>query len=138
MTNDMPSPTELTGTIIGAAIDVHSAYRPGLLESVYTPCLAAGLLERGLEVAVATPVPLTYRGVRIERAFVIDLLVENTVIVEVKSVSAIAGLHVAQLLSYLRLTDRRVGLLLNFNVVAMKDGIRRVVNDLVDAQGNRL
>ena len=134
----MPPHGDLTGTIIGAGIDVHSAYGPGLLESVYTPCLAAGLLERGLDVAVAQPVPLIYRGVRIERTFVIDLLVDDTVIVEVKSVSAIADIHVAQLLSYLRLTNRQVGLLLNFNVVAMKDGIRRVVNDYVDARGNRL
>ena len=99
----------ITDQVIGAAINLHQQYGPGLLESVYTPCLAQELLDLGLDVEIAKPLGLEHQGLKIERAYVLDLLVEGQVIVEVKCVSNIAAIHVAQLLTYLRLTDLKVG-----------------------------
>jgi GxxExxY protein len=128
----------ITDQIIGGAIRLHKKYGAGLLESVYTPCLAHELLLLGLEVEVGKPISLAHEGLTIHRAYVLDLLVEGQVIVEVKCVSSIAPIHVAQLLTYLRLLDLRVGLIINFNVTKLVNGIKRVVNEHVDEEGNRL
>ena len=121
---------DLTREIIAAAIDVHRELGPGLLESAYETCLALELAERGIEVERQRVLPLTYKGLRIDCGFRIDLLVEDQVIVELKSVQAIAPVHEAQLLSYLKLSGLQAGLLINFNVTLLRDGIRRLVNGL--------
>lgn len=118
----------VTGTIIGAAIDVHRALGPGLLESAYEACLAYELAERGLKVEQPKPLPLVYKAVRLDCGYRLDLLVDDCVIVEVKSVDALEPVHTAQVLSYLKLSGCRVGLLINFNVQVLKRGIRRLVN----------
>jgi GxxExxY protein len=119
---------ELTHDIIGGAISVHQALGPGLLESAYKACLATELRARHHEVAERMPVPLVYRGVKIAAAFRIDMLVDDRVIVELKSIDKLAAIHKSQLLTYLRLSGRPVGLLINFNEQVLKDGIRRVIN----------
>jgi GxxExxY protein len=116
----------ITERIIGAAIEVHKAIGPGLLESTYEECLDYELRESGLVVARQRVVPLMYRGKRLASSYRLDLLVENRVIVEVKAVDKLARVHVAQMLSYLRHTGLRVGLILNFNTVILPDGIHRV------------
>lgn len=118
----------VTGTIIGAAIDVHRALGAGLLESAYEACLAYELAERGLKVEQQKPLPLVYKAVRLDCGYRLDLLVDDCVIVEVKSVDALEPVHTAQVLSYLKLSGCRVGLLINFNVQVLKRGIRRLVN----------
>ena len=122
----------ITDQIIGSAIAIHSKFGPGLLESVYTPCLGQDLIELGLQVEISKPLTLEHNGLRIQRAYVLDLLIEECVIVEVKCVEKIADIHVAQLLTYLRLTGVKVGLIINFNVTSLKYGIRRVVNGYTD------
>ena len=107
---------------------------PGLLESAYEACLAFELTERGLKVERQKPLPVVYRGVRLECGYRLDLLVEDVVIVEIKSVDALAPIHKAQMLSYLKLAGLKVGLLINFNVKVLTDGVRRVVIDFPDAQ----
>jgi GxxExxY protein len=124
--------------IIGAAINVHKQRGPGLLESVYLACLGQELVEMDMNVHIGMPLSLDHKGLHIHRAYVVDLLVEDCVIVEVKCVQKITDLHVAQLLTYLRLTGIRVGLIINFNVIKLKHGIRRVVNRHVDEDGNPL
>jgi GxxExxY protein len=116
----------VTGAIVSSAIEVHSSLGPGLLESAYEACLAYELTKRGLKVAKQVPVPLRYDGIDIEVGYRIDLLVENKVIVEIKSVEKLIDLHMAQLMTYLKLSKLNVGLLLNFNAMVMKNGIRRV------------
>lgn len=116
--------------IVGAAYRIHVALGPGLLESVYQHILAADLVQRGLQVDLQRPIPILYRGLEFEIGFRADMIVEDKVIVEIKSVEAIHPVHKKQLLTYLRLTDRRLGLLINFNVNLIKDGISRVVNGL--------
>lgn len=128
---------ELTRTIIGCAIRVHKECGPGLLESAYIPCLSLELRDAGLEVATRVAVPLTYRGIRLDVTYFLDILVAGTVVVEIKSVAALAGIHTAQLLTYLRLTKRPVGLLINFNVPILKQGVRRVVNPGLASAGLR-
>ena len=118
----------ITENIIGAAIDVHRALGPGLLESAYETCLAFELRQRAMKVEQQRPLPVIYRDVRLDCGYRLDLLVEDAVIVEVKAVDHLAPIHEAQLLSYLRLSGCRVGLLVNFNVRVLKDGLRRVVN----------
>ena len=123
----------ITEGIIGAAIEVHRNLGPGLLESAYESCLAFELVERGLKVEQQKPLPVVYREVKLDCGYRLDLLVEEAVIVEVKAVDRLAPIHKAQLLSYLRLSGCKVGLLINFNVKVLKDGIRRVVNDFPDS-----
>ncbi len=120
---------QITEKVIGAAIEVHRALGPGLLESAYEACLAFELTDRGLEIEQQKPVPLVYRDIQVDCGYRLDLLVEKSVIVEVKSVERLAPIHEAQLLSYLRLARYRVGLLINFNVLYLKSGIRRLVYD---------
>ncbi|HEU5231614.1 MAG TPA: GxxExxY protein [Terriglobales bacterium] len=119
---------EISGRVITAAMRVHTAVGPGLLESAYEACLLHELQEGGLRVRSQVPFPLVYRGLKLDVGYRIDLIVEDCVIVEIKCVEAIAPVHKAQLLSYLRLTDRPLGLIINFHVEHLKEGIRRVVN----------
>jgi len=120
---------QITEGIIGAAIEVHRDLGPGLLESAYETCLAFELVERCLKVEQQKPLPVVYREVKLDCGYRLDILVEEAVIVEVKAVDRLAPIHKAQLLSYLRLYGCKVGLLINFNVKVLKDGIRRVVTD---------
>jgi GxxExxY protein len=119
----------LTERIIRAAIAVHRSLGPGMLESTYSRCFAYELATNGLMVEVNKSLPLVYRNLRVDHAYKIDLLVENRVIVELKSVERIERVHIAQLLTYLKLTQLSVGLLINFNVVMLKYGIRRLHNN---------
>jgi GxxExxY protein len=127
----------VTKNTIGAAIEVHRALGPGLLESAYEACLAFELAQRGLRVERQKPLPVIYREIELDCGYRLDLLVEEAVIVEVKAVDRLMPIHQAQLLSYLKLSDCRVGLLINFNVKLLKDGIRRVVNDFPDSPRSR-
>ena len=120
---------EITGAIVDAAMKVHTALGPGMLESVYEKCLKHELTKRGLKVESQRWLPVIYDGVEIEGSYKIDLLVEGQVIVELKVVEQVLEVHKAQLLSYLKLADKQVGLLINFNVVHLRDGIRRMVNN---------
>lgn len=115
----------LTGTIIGAAIEVHRTLGPGLLESTYEACLIYELRLRKLKVEHQKSMPVFYKDVMLDCGYRVDLVVENEVIIEIKAVSTIAPIHEAQLLSYLKLSDCKVGLLINFNVKILKDGIHR-------------
>ena len=122
---------DISGAIIGAAIEVHRALGPGLLESAYQRCLPIELRARGLSLEVEIPVPLVYKGQAVDgEAFRMDLLVGDEVVVELKSVEELRDVHKKQLLTYLRLTDKRLGLLINFGAALIKDGISRVVNNL--------
>jgi len=121
---------DLTGVIIGAAIEVHRHLGPGLLESAYHSCLVRELELHRIPFKYKWPLPLEYKGLRLKKGYEMDLLVEESVIVEVKSVTAIAPIHEAQLLTYMRLQQVRLGLLLNFNEIVLKDGIRRKILDL--------
>ncbi|MBU4225485.1 MAG: GxxExxY protein [Chloroflexi bacterium] len=120
---------QITEAIIGAAIEVHRALWPGLMESAYEPCLAYELVQRGWKVAQQVPLPVVYKNVHLDCAYRLDLLVEDLVIVEIKAVKSIEPIHKAQLLSYLKLSGLHVGLLVNFNVTVLKNGIVRMVND---------
>jgi GxxExxY protein len=119
--------SEVTGAVIGAAIEVHRALGPGLLESVYESCLAHELTLRGIEFQRQVDLPVLYKGQQLGCGYRIDLLVRNTVLVELKAVDAILPIHEAQLMTYLRLSKMRVGLLINFHVPVLKDGIIRRV-----------
>jgi GxxExxY protein len=116
--------------IVDAAYRVHTILGPGLLESVYEPALAYELEKRGLHVTRQQPVPALYEKIEIHTAFYADLMVEDQVIVEIKAVETIAPVHKKQLLTYLKLSDKRLGRLINFNVYLIKDGITRIVNGL--------
>ena len=120
----------LTEGIIGAAIEVHQAIGPGLLESAYEECLCKELSLRRIPFERQKPLPLEYKGSKLECGYRVDLLVANTVVVEVKSVETLLPIHEAQLLTYLRLGGWKIGLLINFNVPLLKQGIRRRVLDL--------
>jgi GxxExxY protein len=119
---------ELTQKIIGCAIEVHKNLGPGMLESTYEECLKFELEKIGMKVEQQKELPLIYKGLRIEKAYKLDLLVENKVIVELKSVEKIKDIHKAQLLTYLKLTNKELGLLINFNVDLLKDGVTRLRN----------
>ena len=129
---------DITGEIVDASIRIHRGLGPGLLESVYKLVLASALERRGLNVEREQAIDFTYDGMRFEHGFRADLVVEDTVIIEVKSIERLAQVHPKQLLTYLRLTNLRVGLLLNFGTALMKDGIERVVNDLPPSASPRL
>ena len=118
--------TDLTGRILGAAIEVHRTLGPGLLEHAYDACFAHELAARGLAFVRQSPLPVYYRGQRIEAAFRPDFVVDGTVIVELKSVERLLPVHEAQVLTYLRLTRLRVGLLINFDAPLLKHGVRRL------------
>jgi GxxExxY protein len=120
-----PHVNKITETVIGAAIEVHRSLGPGLLESTYSECLCRELSLRGVRFERERPLPLEYKGVRLECGYRLDLLVANVVVVEVKAVEAFAPVHEAQLLTYMRLGGWPVGLLINFCVPVLKQGIRR-------------
>lgn len=117
----------LTEQIIGAAIEVHEEIGPGLLESAYEECLCGELGLRGLRFQRQVPLPVTYKGARLDCGYKLDIVVEDKVVLELKAVEATTPLHEAQLLTYLRLSRKRVGLLMNFNTVVMKNGVTRRV-----------
>jgi len=121
---------EISGQVLDAAMRVHSALGPGLLESPYEACLMFGLHRRGLKAVSQVELPVVYESVKIDVGYRIDILVEDAVIVELKSVDKIVPIHQAQLLSYLKLGGKRLGLLINFNSLHLKDGITRMVNNL--------
>lgn len=118
---------ELSGQIINAAMKVHSVLGPGLLESAYEGCLIHELRKRGFLVQSQIALPVQYDGVLIELGYRLDLLVEDSIIVELKAVEKLTSVHQAQILSYLKLSNKRLGLLINFNVEHLKDGIKRVI-----------
>lgn len=121
---------DVTGAVVDAAVQVHSVLGPGLLESAYEACLVYELTKRGIEVAAQVGLPVIYGEVRIDLGYRIDLLVERSVVVELKTVAKLVPVHEAQLLSYLKLGGFRVGLLINFHTSRLKDGIKRMVNAL--------
>jgi len=124
------SENEIARIAVDAMVLVHRELGPGLLESSYQRCLAFELNERGLAVETEVVLPLTFKGVKLDAGYRIDLWIERKVILEVKSVEALHPVHTAQLLTYLKLTDNRLGLLVNFNEKLVRDGIRRIVNGL--------
>ena len=119
---------ELTGKIIGAAIEVHRNLGPGLLESAYEECLAYELSKQSLQVERQQSLPVTYKGITLNSEYRIDIIVNQQVVIELKSIKQIESVHKAQLLTYLRMSELKCGLLLNFNVSLMKNGIYRVLN----------
>jgi GxxExxY protein len=121
---------EISGHAVDAAMKVHSALGPGLLENAYEACLRYELEKRGMRVKAQVGLPVIYDGKQIDLGYRLDLLVEDAVIIELKAVEKIAPIHEAQLLSYLRLSGKKLGLLINFNVLHLKDGIKRMVNNL--------
>ena len=121
---------ELSNIVIGLAIKVHTALGPGLLESVYRECLYYEINKCGFRVEKEKSIPVIYEDVKLDCGFRIDLLVEDKLLIELKSVVALNDVHLAQTLTYLKLGDYRLGLLINFNVYRLKDGLKRVVNNL--------
>jgi GxxExxY protein len=124
---------DITEKIIGCAIKIHKALGPGLLESAYEECLCYELSKVGLNVERQKALPLVYEEIKLDCGYRVDVLVENKVVVEIKSVDSLTDVHLAQVLTYLKLGDKRVGLLMNFNVSKMSFGIKRVVNKYVDS-----
>ena len=120
----------LTSAIIGAAIEVHRNLGPGLLESAYESCLLWELRQQGLKVEPQVPVPIRYKGLQLDAGYRIDILVQDKVIVELKATDKIQPIHTAQVLTYLKMTDVKVALILNFNVELMRSGIKRIINEL--------
>jgi GxxExxY protein len=121
---------EISGMIVDCAFQIHTKLGPGLLESVYEAVLAHELVKRGLTVSTQQPMPVVWESVKLDIGFRADMIVNGKVVVEIKSVEAVAPVHPKQLRTYLRLMDLRLGLLINFNVPLIKDGITRVVNNL--------
>ncbi len=124
---------KITETIIGVAINIHRALGLGLLESAYEACMVYDLVQAGLKVDQQKPLPVVYRGVKLECSYRLDLIIEHEVIVEIKSIEKLLPIHKAQLMSYLKLSGCKVGLLINFNVEVLKSGIQRVVNNFPDS-----
>ncbi len=118
---------KITGDVIGAAIEVHRQLGPGLLESAYKECLAREFLIRGINFEKEKPLPVEYKGVKLECGYRLDFLVEKSIVLEIKAIEAIAQIHEAQLVTYLKLGGWHLGLLINFNVLILKDGIRRKI-----------
>ena len=123
---------QITRRIIGAAIEVHRHLGPGLLESAYESCLVLELKQQGFEVEQQKPLPVAYKGIVLDCGYRLDLVVDDAVIIELKAVEQMSSIFEAQLLSYLRLTGKKVGLLINFHVPVLKNGIKRIVNEFPD------
>jgi len=117
-----------THDIVGAAIEVHRRLGPGLLESAYQTCLCRELLIRGISLESQVPLPLQYRGLQLDCGYRLDLVINNSIIIEVKAVRRVLPIHRAQLLTYLKLTKYRLGLLINFNVEVLRSGLYRIIN----------
>ena len=126
----MMTENELSKIIIGIAMEVHTALGPGLLENVYKECLYYKIKEYGFKVVKEKAIPITFEEVKFEIGYRIDLLVEDKLVLELKSVEEISNLHIAQTLTYLKLGNYKLGLLLNFNSILLKNGIKRIVNNL--------
>src|SRR5690348_3759850 len=122
--------TQLTEQIIGAAMRVHTQIGPGLLESAYEACLAFELTSSGLAVERQKPLPVVYRDVQLDCGYRLDLVIQDAIVVEIKSVDALIPIHTAQILSYLKLSGYHVGLLINFNVLHLRSGIKRILHDI--------
>ena len=121
---------EISNLVIGKAIEVHKALGPGLLESAYRECLFYELVNLGLKVEEEVPMPIVYKDIKLDHGYRIDLLVENKVVVELKAVDTLIDVHEAQILTYLKLGNYKLGLLINFNVRLLKNGVKRYVNNL--------
>jgi len=121
---------ELSYKIIGIALKLHTSIGPGLLESTYENALAFDLKEAGFEVGQQVPMPFSYKGIKIDVGYRLDILVENKLIIEIKSIDTLAPVHFSQLLTYLKISKLRLGLLINFNNVLLKEGIHRIVNNM--------
>ena len=121
---------EISKIVFDAALKVHQNLGPGLLESAYQECLHYELKKSGLQIEKEKPLPLIYEGVKLEVGYRVDILIENKLVIEVKSVEALNDIHLAQVLTYLKLSNCRLGMLINFNVTLIKNGIKRVVNNL--------
>ena len=122
---------ELSNKVIGLAMEVHSALGPGLLESAYKECLFYKLGQSGLIIEREMPLPLIYETVKLDCGYRMDLVVENKLVLEIKSVEGLTDIHLAQTLTYLKLGNYKLGLLMNFNVIKLKDGVRRVINGVL-------
>ena len=122
---------EISSKVIGAAIEVHASLGPGLLESAYQECLYYKIGQTGLQVMKEQPMPLVFEGVKLACGYRVDLLVENKLVVEIKSVEALNDIHLAQTLTYLKLGDYKLGLLINFNVSLLRNGIKRIINGIL-------
>ncbi len=118
---------EISGAVVDAAMKVHSALGPGLLESAYAACLKHELIKRGLKVQCEVPLPVIYDGVRLDAGYRLDLVVEDMVVVELKAIEELAPIHQAQIISYLKLSGKPIGLLINFHTLHLKNGIKRFV-----------
>jgi GxxExxY protein len=125
---------EISRRIIGAAIEVHRHLGPGLLESAYQSCLAFELKQLGLKMEEQKPLPVVYQQVKLDCGYRLDMVVEDEIIVEIKAIEKLLPIHDAQLLSYLRLAKKRVGLLMNFHVPVLKNGLKRIVNEFPDSE----
>ena len=121
---------EISKIVVEAALKVHKALGPGLLESAYEECLAYELIKSGLFIEKQKALPLVYEEIKLDPGYRVDILVENKLIIEIKSVEALNDVHLAQILTYLKLSGCKLGLLINFNVALIKNGIKRVVNQL--------
>jgi GxxExxY protein len=119
---------KISGIIINAAIEVHRTLGPGLLESAYQECLHYELIQRGVDVVKEHPLPIVYKEIKLDHGYRIDLLVNNKIVVEIKTVDSFTDVHFAQVLTYLKLGNYKLGLLINFNVSMLKKGIKRFVN----------
>jgi len=128
MLTDPFNTNRVTSAIIGSAIKVHRATGPGLLESTYYPCLVFEVRQSGLAVVTQWPIPLVYRGIHLEAGYRADMLVEDRVLVELKAVESLLPIHTAQMLTYLKLSRKPVGLLINFNMSVLKNGVKRILN----------
>jgi len=127
---DVDELNRLSREAIGAAIEVHGTFGPGLLESAYENCLSWELRQRGIAVEYQVPVPIRYKGVTLDEGYRIDLLVEGKLLLELKSIDKVQPIHTAQVLTYLKMTGLKMALILNFNVLLMRSGIKRIVNQL--------
>ena len=121
---------EISNIVIGCAIEVHKQLGPGLLESAYKECLAYELFQQGLQVSKEVPMPIVYKEVKLDHGYRMDLLANNKVVIEIKTVEFVSDVHEAQLLTYLKLGNYKLGLLLNFHTTMLKNGIKRMVNNL--------
>jgi len=128
---------QISHGIIGAAIEVHRHLGPGMLESAYEACLVFEIKKLGMKVEEQKPTPVVYKEVKLDCGYRLDLVVEDEIIVEIKAIEKLLPIHDAQLLSYLRLTRKKVGLLMNFHVPVLKDGLKRIVNDFPDSASRR-
>ena len=134
---ETPREDQITDKIIGAAIEVHRVLGPGLLESAYEECLCYELSQRGLKFERQVPLPVAYKEIKLACGYKMDLLVEGLVVVELKTVESLLAVHSAQLLSYLRLSGKPVGLLINFNSPTVKSGLKRIVNNFSQTSASR-